>query len=64
MSFENTKVLEFNQCQKSNKAALVIHADLACFIENFDGCKNNSKNSFTTKVGEHILSGFPMSTIP
>ena len=30
----------------------------------FGGCKNNPKNSFTTKVGKHISSGFSMSTIP
>ena len=28
-----------------------------------DGCKNNPENSFTTKVGKHIPSGFSMSTI-
>ena len=33
------------------------------FIEKTDGCKNNAENSFTTKVGKHIPSGFPMSTI-
>ena len=28
-----------------------------------DGCKNNPENLFTTKVSEHIPSGFSMSTI-
>ena len=28
-----------------------------------DGCKNNPENLFTTKVREHIPSGFSMSTI-
>ena len=28
-----------------------------------DGCINNSKNSFTTRVSEHILSYFSMSKI-
>ena len=32
-------------------------------IEKIDGCKNNPKNSFTTKVSEHIPSGFSMPTI-
>ena len=31
-------------------------------MKKIDECKNNSKNSFTIK-GEHILSGFSMSTI-
>ena len=28
-----------------------------------DGCKNNPKNSLTTKVSEHVPSCFPMPTI-
>ena len=41
----------------------MIYADLECIIENIDGCKNNPENSSTAKVGEHIPSGFSMSTI-
>ena len=37
--------------------------DLECILEKIDGCKNNPENSSTTKVGEHIPSGFSMSTI-
>ena len=36
---------------------------LNVLIEKTDGCKNNLKNSSTTNVGEHIPSGFLMSTI-
>ena len=36
---------------------------LNVIIEKIDGCKNNPKNSFTTKVSEHIPSGFSMPTI-
>ena len=32
-------------------------------IEKIDRCKNNPRNSFTTKISKHIPSGFPMSTI-
>ena len=63
MSFEDTKILEFNQYQKSDKAPFIIYADLECIIEKIDGCKNNPENSSTTKVSEHIPSGFSMSTI-
>ena len=52
------KVLEFNQYQKSDKAPFIIHADLECIIEKIDGCINNPENSSTTKVSEHIHSGF------
>ena len=32
-------------------------------MEKIDGCENNPENYFTTKVGEHIPSGYSMSTI-
>ena len=63
MVSKDTKILEFNQCEKSGKAPFIIYADLECFMEKIDGCKNNPENSSTTKVVEHILSGFSMSTI-
>ena len=61
---EDIKILEFNQYQKSDKAPLVIYADLECLIEKIDGCKNNPENSPTTKVSKHIPSGFSKPTIP
>ena len=63
MPSEDTKILEFTQYQKSDKAPFVIYADLECLIEKIDGCKNNPENSPTTNVDEHISSGFLMSTI-
>ena len=63
MPSEDTKILEFNQYQKSDKAAFIIYGDLECLIEKIDGCKNNPQNLFTTKVWKHILSGFSVSTI-
>ena len=43
---ENTKILEFNQYQKSDKASFVSYADLECLIEKTDGCKNNPEWKF------------------
>ena len=67
MSSEDIKILEFNQYQKSDEVPFIIYAicyyDLECTIEKIDGCKNNPKNSSTTKVGKHYSSGFSMSTI-
>ena len=59
----NTKILEFNQCQKPDKALFITYADLECLIEKADGSKINSEKSSTITVGEHILSGFSMLTI-
>ena len=36
MLFEDTTILEFNQYQKSDKAAFVNYADLECIIEKTD----------------------------
>ena len=41
----------------------IIYEDLECIIEKIDGCESNLENSSTTKVSEHIPSGFSMSTI-
>ena len=76
MSSEDTKILEFNQYQKPDKATFIIYAGLECIVEKIDGCKNNPEYSSTalmhiqhifmyssTKVSEYILSGFSMSAI-
>ena len=60
---EHTKILEFNQYQKSNKAPFTIYADLECITERIDGCKNNPENLSTTKVSKHIPSSVSVSTI-
>ena len=61
--FEDTKILEFNQYQKFDKAPFIIYADLERKVEKIDGCKNNPENPSTTKVSKHIPSGFSMSKI-
>ena len=57
MPFEDTKIFEFNQYQKSDKAPFIIFRDLECLLEKIDRCKNNPENSSTTKVSEHVPSG-------
>ena len=49
MSSEDSKILEFNRYQKSDKAPFFIYADLECIIEKIDGCRNNSGSLFITK---------------
>ena len=44
-----TKILEFNQYQKPDKASFIIYSGLEFLIEKIDRHK---------KVGEHIKSGF------
>ena len=60
MPSEDTKILEFIQYKKSDKASFIIYVDLEWIIENIDGCKNNLS---TAKVSKHIPSGFSISAI-
>ena len=63
MSFEDTKISEFNQYLKSDKALFIIYEDLEYIIENNNGYKNIPENSSAAKISEHIPSYFLMSTI-
>ena len=54
MTSEDTKILEFNQDQKSDKGPSISHADLECLIKKIGGCKHDPENLFTTKVVEHV----------
>ena len=58
MLCEDSKILEYNQYQKSNKAPFVIYANLECLIAKIDGCKNNPLNSYIPKVSGHIHQVF------
>ena len=63
MPFEGNEILEFHQFKKYDQVAFIIHADLECIIQKVDVCKNNPENLSTTKLSEHIPSGFSMSTL-
>ena len=63
MLSEDTKILEFNQYQKSDKAPFIVYANLECLIEKTDRYKTNPDNSTTAKISKNIPSGFSMPTI-
>ena len=63
MSFEDTKISEFNQYLKSDKAPFIIYEDLEYIIENNNGYKNIPENSSAAKISKHIPSNFLMSTV-
>ena len=54
MSSEDTEMLKFNQYWNSDQVLVIIYADLECSREKTDRCKNNSENSSTAEVREHI----------
>ena len=41
----------------------IIYADMKYLVKKIDGCANNPEKSSTTKIGDHIPSGYLMSTI-
>ena len=49
MPSEDTKILELNQYQKSDKTPFIIYADRECLIEKIDGCKINAKKVIHNK---------------
>ena len=62
-SKENT-LLEFNQSLKFNKSPSIPYfCRFWIFDEKVSGCKNNSIESSTAKVDEHIPCGYSISTI-
>ena len=63
MPSEDTKVLEFDQHQKSNKTLSIICADLEPLIKRIDAGKNNSEKASTTKIGEHMPFRYSMYMI-
>ena len=54
MPFENTKILEFNQYQKSDKVPFLIYADLECIIGHIpSGLSMPTISSFTSIENKH-----------
>ena len=54
MPLEKYKILEFNQCMKSDKILYIIYADIESLIKKIDGCANNPENPSTIKSGKDI----------
>ena len=61
--FEDTKILEFNQHQQSDKTQYIIRPDLECIIKKLDGYGNNPEKSSTAQIAEHFYCKYSISTI-
>ena len=61
MSSEDTKILQFNQYQKSDKLSYIAYTYLQSLVAKMNGCKHNPEKS-TIRIGEQIPSGFSVST--
>ena len=56
-------ILEPYQNQNSDKVWFIIYADVECFTEKIDSCKNNTENSSKKTVAKLIPSIFSMLII-
>ena len=61
MPSEDTKILEFNQYQKSDKIPFIIYEDLKSLIWKSDVHENNPEKLSTAKVEKHILPSVSIS---
>ena len=62
MPKEDNKILKYNHGEKSMKAPFIIYADMESLFEKMSTCRNNPKNSSTTKTTKHLTSGFSLFT--
>ena len=52
MLSQDTKVLAYNQYEKSDKALFIIYEDLECIIENINASKSIPQNSLWRACNE------------
>ena len=62
MPSPNNNLIKYNQGEKSLKLPFVIYADLECILNKIDTCQNNPDLSSTTKINQHIPSGYSIYT--
>ena len=62
MPSPNNNLIKYNQGDKSLKLSFIIYADLECIFKKIDTCQNNPDLSSTTKINQHIPSGYSIYT--
>ena len=58
MPSNDNNLIRYNQGEKSLKLPFVIYADLECILEKISTCYNNPNLSSTTKINQHVPSGY------
>ena len=62
MPSPNNNIIKFNQGKKSLELPFIIYAYLECLLKKIDTCYNNPDLSSTTKINQHIPSGYSIYT--
>ena len=62
MPSPNNNLIKYNQGDKSLKSPFIIYSDLECILKKIDTCQNNPDLSSTTKINQHMPSGYSIYT--
>ena len=62
MSSNDNNLINYNKGEKSLKLPFIIYADLECLLEKISTCYNNPDLSSTTKINQHVPSGYSIFT--
>ena len=62
MPNKDNNLIKYNQGDKSLKLPFIIYANLECLLKKIDTCQNNPDLSSTTKINQHIPSGYSIYT--
>ena len=58
MPTDKNNIIKYNQGDESLKLPFIIYADLECILKKIDTCQNNPDLLSTTKINQHIPSGY------
>ena len=62
MPNKDNNLIKYNQGDKSLKLPFIISADLECLLKKMSRCYNDPNTSSTTKINQHIPSGYSVYT--
>ena len=62
MPSPNNNIIKYNSGEKSLELPFIIYADLECLFKKIDTCYNNPELSSTTKINQHVPSGYLIYT--
>ena len=62
MPSPNNNIIKYNQGEKSLELPFIIYADLECLLKKIDTCQNNPDLSSTSKINQHVPSGYSIYT--
>ena len=58
MPSPNNNIIKYNSGEKSLELPFIIYADLECLLKKIDTCCNNLELLSTTKINQHVPSGY------